>query len=133
MEIIIPSGDHWPRLSTRFPLETVPLSLTVYTPGGYHLNLCDSIIRARYRDGYQRGELMKPGKVYQAQIALPPISNLFKAEHRFRLDIANSNFPRFDVNPNTGDPVGTHTTPALNTVYVDSTRPSQIVLQLIPR
>ena len=104
-------------------------------PGGYHLNLCDSIIRARYRNGYERGEMMKPGEVYQVRIALPPISNLFKVGHRIRLDIASSNFPRFDVNPNTGEPVGkhTHTVWALNTVYVDNTRPSQIVLPVIPR
>jgi hypothetical protein len=104
-------------------------------PDGYHLNICDSIIRARYRHGYERGEAMEPGQVYQVRIELPPISNLFKSRHRIRLDIASSNFPRFDVNPNTGEPVGkhTHTVRALNTVFVDSARPSQIVVPVVPQ
>jgi putative CocE/NonD family hydrolase len=103
-------------------------------PNGYHLNLCDSIIRARYRNGFERAELMEPGQVYEVRIALPPISNLFKAGHRIRLDIASSNFPRFDVNPNTGEPMGrhTHTVKARNTVYLDRARPSQMVLPMVP-
>ena len=103
-------------------------------PDGYHLNLADTILRARYRDGFERGELMEPGRVYQVRIVLPPFSNLFAAGHRIRLDVAGSNFPRFDVNPNTGEPVGkhTHTLKARNTVYVDRSRPSQISLPIIP-
>ena len=73
-------------------------------PDGYHLNLVDSILRARYRNGFERAELMQPGEVYRVRIPLPPISNLFKTGHRIRLDIASSNFPKFDVNPNTGEP-----------------------------
>ena len=73
------------------------------------MNMVDSIIRARYREGWEREVLMTPGEVYRVQIALPPTSNLFAAGHRIRLDISSSNFPRFDVNPNTGEPVGRHT------------------------
>ena len=73
-------------------------------PEGYHLNLCDSIIRARYRSGFERAELMEPGRVSEVRITLPPTSNLFTKGHRIRLDIASSNFPRFDVNPNTASP-----------------------------
>ncbi len=31
-----------------------------------------------------------------------PTSNLFRAGHNIRLDISSSNYPHFDVNPNTG-------------------------------
>ena len=103
-------------------------------PDGYHLNLADSIIRARYRNGFERAEMMEPGKEYRVRIPLPPISNLFRAGHRIRLDIASSNFPKFDVNPNTGEPMGRHTrtVEARNTVYMDSDRPSHVVLSIIP-
>ena len=50
--------------------------------------------------------MMEPHTVYRVRVSLPPTSNLFKAGHRVRLDIASSNFPRFDVNPNTGEPMG---------------------------
>jgi putative CocE/NonD family hydrolase len=103
-------------------------------PSGYHLNLTDSIIRARYRDGFDRGVPMEPGAAYRVQIDLPPTSNLFKVGHRIRVDVASSSFPKFDVNPNTGEPVGrhTHTVKARNTVYLDRERPSQVVLPVIP-
>ncbi len=102
-------------------------------PEGYHLPLCDSILRARFRSGFDHEELMKPGQVYEIRIPLPPISNLFVKGHRIRLDIASSNFPRFDINPNTGEPLGRHThrVTAQNTVYFDRRRPSQIVLPVI--
>ena len=45
-----------------------------------------------------------------------------------------SNFPKFDVNPNTGEPEGLarRRRIAVNTVFVDSSRPSKVVLPLLP-
>ena len=76
---------------------------------------------------------MEPDTVYQLQIELPPVSNLFKKGHQIRVDISSSNFPRFDVNPNTGEPIGRHTRSrvAQNTVYPDADRPSHIVLPIV--
>jgi putative CocE/NonD family hydrolase len=103
-------------------------------PRGYDMFLCDSIIRCRYRSGFEREELMMPGQIYAIQIVLPPISNLFKAGHRIRIDISSSNFPRFDLNPNTGEPMGRHTRMlvAHNSVYFAADHPSHAVLPIIP-
>jgi putative CocE/NonD family hydrolase len=102
-------------------------------PDGYHMNLVDSILRVRYRNSWEKEELMEPGEVYQIKIALPPTSNLFQAGHRIRLDISSSNFPRLDLNPNTGEPMGRHTRTeiARNTVYVDRGKPSNLTLPVI--
>ncbi|MBX6342259.1 MAG: CocE/NonD family hydrolase, partial [Thermomicrobiaceae bacterium] len=103
-------------------------------PEGYALNLSDSILRLRYRDGRERAEPMEPGEVYRVEIPMYPTSNLFSAGHRIRLDVSSSNFPRFDVNPNTGEPLGrhTHTEVAINTVHHDREHPSHLVLPVIP-
>jgi putative CocE/NonD family hydrolase len=103
-------------------------------PAGYHLNLVDSIIRCRYRESWEREKLMEPGEIYPVEIRLPPTSNLFQVRHRIRLDISSSNFPRFDVNPNTGEPMGrhTHAVPAHNALYLGRDHPSQVVLPIIP-
>jgi putative CocE/NonD family hydrolase len=102
-------------------------------PGGVDLNVGDSIVRARYRNG-GKAELLQPGKAYEFTIEMYPTSLLFAKGHRIRLDISSSNFPRFDVNPNTGEPLndnrGTHV--AENTIYLDASRPSHIVLPVIP-
>ena len=75
-------------------------------PDGLAINLTDSIIRARYRNGWDTPELLEPGKVYEFVFELYPTSNVFKKGHRIRLDISSSNWPRFDVNPNTGGDLG---------------------------
>jgi uncharacterized protein len=103
-------------------------------PAGFDLNLEDGIIRARFRNGLSQEELMQPGEVYELTIKLYPTSNVFKQGHRIRLDISSSNFPRFDVNPNTGEPLNQHRRMlvATNTVFHDSAHSSHILLQVIP-
>ena len=75
-------------------------------PEGLAINLTDSIIRARYRDGWEQPQPLEPGRVYPFTFELYPTSNVFRAGHRIRLDVSSSNSPRFDVNPNTGGPLG---------------------------
>ncbi|HKI17657.1 MAG TPA: CocE/NonD family hydrolase C-terminal non-catalytic domain-containing protein, partial [Isosphaeraceae bacterium] len=55
--------------------------------------------------------------------------------HRLRIDVSSSNYPRFDVNPNTGDPLGEYRriVNADNTVYHDAAHTSHVVLPVIPR
>jgi putative CocE/NonD family hydrolase len=104
-------------------------------PLGFDLNVGDSIIRMRYRDSLEKAELMKPGEVYKATIHLYPTSNVFKKGHRIRVDISSSNFPRFDVNPNTGEPLQQHRRMLIanNTIYHGGERASHIVLPVIPK
>lgn len=99
-------------------------------PKGYALNLSDGIIRARYRDSWESPSPMTPGVVYRITIQLFPTSNLFKAGHRIRLDISSSNFPKFDVNPNTGEDEAkaTRTQVAINRLYLDALHASHMNL-----
>ena len=103
-------------------------------PAGVDLNIADSIVRARYRNGPGKAELLKPGQPYEFTIEMYPTSLVFARGHRIRLDISSSNFPRFDVNPNTGEPLNDNRRwqIAENTVYLDAAHPSRIVLPVIP-
>lgn len=103
-------------------------------PTGYEMNLTDGIVRARYRDRPDRQELMEPGQIYEIEVTPFPNANRFKEGHRIRVDISSSNFPRFDINPNTGEPLGKHrrTIKADNTIYHDADHPSHVVLPIIP-
>jgi len=91
-------------------------------------------MRVRYRNSWEKEELMVPGEIYPIHIKLAPTSNLFKAGHRIRIDVSSSNFPRLDVNPNTGEPVGkhTHTVIAKNTLFCNKQYPSSINLPVVP-
>ena len=103
-------------------------------PDGYELNIGDSIIRARYRDSREEPALMEPGTAYEFTITLYPTAVVFQRGHRVRLHISSSNFPRFDVNPNTGGPLGLEqiSQAAVQTVFHDADRPSHVVLPVIP-
>jgi hypothetical protein len=104
-------------------------------PAGFDMLINDSIIRCRYREGYDKEVFLSPGEVVPVTIVLPPTSNLFDRGHRIRVDISSSNWPRLDLNPNTGEPMGrhTHTVVAEQRVYSDAAHPSHIVLPVIPR
>ncbi|HTW37202.1 MAG TPA: CocE/NonD family hydrolase [Steroidobacteraceae bacterium] len=111
----------------------------VYPPGedypdGFALNVTDGILRCRYRDSWERPSPLSPGTPYAVKVEAFPTSNLFRRGHRMRLDVSSSNFPHFDVNPNTGAPEGTGLTrrTARNTVYVDAERASHVILPIIP-
>jgi len=102
-------------------------------PLGFDLNIGDSILRARYRESFDKPKLLTPGKVEPLTITLYPTSNVFKKGHRIRVDISSSNFPRFDVNPNTGGPLGAdqRVSTADNTVHHGRRYPSRLVLPVI--
>jgi putative CocE/NonD family hydrolase len=95
--------------------------------------LTDGIMRLRYAEDPAQPRLRQPGELVQIRITLFPTANLFLAGHRIRLDISSSNFPKFDVNPNTGEPEGMarRRRIAVNTVFVDAARPSRVVLPLL--
>jgi uncharacterized protein len=103
-------------------------------PGGVDLNIADSIVRARYRSGFGKAELLKPGQPYEFTIEMYPTSLVFARGHRIRLDISSSNFPRFDINPNTGEALNNNRRwqIAENTIYLDAQHASRIVLPVIP-
>jgi putative CocE/NonD family hydrolase len=103
-------------------------------PRGYAMILADGIMRLRYNEDPARPRMRKPGEVTKIQIVLAPTANLFAPGHRIRVDVSSSNFPKYDVNPNTGEPEGNSRRKrvAINTVYVDAARPSHITLPILP-
>jgi predicted acyl esterase len=104
-------------------------------PEGFAMNLQDAVVRMRYRNGRRKPELITPGEIYEIELPFHSTSNLFKAGHRIRFDVSSSNFPRIDVNPNTGGPLGfpgpVHT--ADNTIHHDADHPSHVILPVVER
>ena len=103
-------------------------------PQGFEMNVTDGVIRARYRNSPSSEELMEPGAVYEFEIRPFATANVFKRGHRIRIDISSSNYPRFDLNPNTGEPLGQHRrmVSADNTIYHNAQYPSHVVLPIVP-
>jgi putative CocE/NonD family hydrolase len=104
------------------------------SPTGYAKNLCDGIIRARYRESLSQPTLLEPNRVYAYEIDMSVTGNVFRKGHCLRVEISSSNFPRFDRNPNTGHDFGSDTEmrPAHQSVYHTRENPSHILLPVIP-
>ena len=48
-------------------------------PAGVDLNIGDSIVRARYHNGFGKAELLRPGQPYEFTIEMYPTSVVVKA------------------------------------------------------
>lgn len=103
-------------------------------PDGRAFNVQEGILRARYREGFDRTVWMEPGQVYEVRIDLQATANWFGIGHRVRLEVSSSNFPRFDRNLNTGgNNYGeTEWVVARNTVYHSRRYPSHVILPIVP-
>jgi putative CocE/NonD family hydrolase len=103
-------------------------------PDGTAYNLDETIKRARYREGYDREVFMQAGEVYALPFEPLVTSNVVKQGHRIRIEVSSSNFPRFDVNPNTGEPLGKNRRMITTDISIQhsATYPSHIVLPIAP-
>lgn len=106
------------------------------SPGGRAEILCDGILRARYRESLSDPKLLTPHRVYEFRIEVGPTANVFRRGHRIRLEVSSSNFPRFDLNPNTGGPGSARaagpTAIAVNLVHHSRIHPSHLLLPIVP-
>ena len=104
------------------------------SPSGYAMNLCDGIVRARYRQGQDQARLLTPGAVEAYEIEVGVTANVFKRGHCIRLEVSSSNFPRFDRNLNTGNDPATDSEirVARQRVLHDRVHPSHLILPVIP-
>jgi uncharacterized protein len=104
-------------------------------PDGYEALILDAPIRARFRGGRMPDQVraMTPNAPEKLEIDLWPTALTFEKGHRIAVHITSSNSPRFEVNPNTGEGPGGKAKPrvAVNTVYMDETRPSALVLPVV--
>jgi putative CocE/NonD family hydrolase len=103
-------------------------------PNGFCQRLCDSAIRARYREGPEKSILMEPGTAYEFELDMWNTSQVFKKGHRIRLEVSSSSFPKYERNLNTGEDIGTGTRMivAENTIWHDAKHPSRLILPVIP-
>jgi predicted acyl esterase len=104
--------------------------LDIY-PDGRAMLVADGILRARFRNGFDHEELLTPGEPVPLTIDLWQTAITFGPGHRIGVDVSSSNYPRFDANPNTGEPIHfhTHEVVARNRVYLDSSHPSRLRLR----
>ena len=88
----------------------------------------------RYRNGYDKPLVwMENGKVYKVTLQPLTTSNYFPAGHKLRIEVASSNFPRFDRNLNTGGHNYDETKPVVahNVVHHSAQYPSSLTITTV--
>ena len=103
---------------------------------GISHNICDTIVRMRWRGGWRRGDpavLLEPGEVNELRIDLGGTANMFLEGHRVRVHITSSAFPYWERNMNTGNPVGEDAkgVVAEQQVYHSAEHPSCLLLPML--
>lgn len=123
--------------SSTAPDTDFTVTLVDVHPSGCSINLCDGIVRARYRDSMIDPQPLVPGEAYRYEVQVGSTSNLFRRGHRIGVLVSSSNFPTYDRNANTGsdpgDVVQDELTVATQTIFHDSRRVSLVRLPVIPR
>ena len=99
-------------------------------PDGRSMLVTDGIQKAKFRESCLKAKPLEEGEVYELDVDLWSTSLVFNRGHRVRVTVSSSNYPRFDPNPNTGQPwtPDCDTRVATNRLYVSRQRPSQIIL-----
>jgi putative CocE/NonD family hydrolase len=102
-------------------------------PDGRAYNVCDGILRARYRDSLEQPSPIEPGVAYPYILDLGPTSMLFRRGHCLRLTVSSSNFPAYARNLNTGDFHADEVEPrtATQTILHDADHPSVLTLPIV--
>jgi uncharacterized protein len=101
---------------------------------GRPLLVSDGIQRLRYRLSLEKPVFVKRNTAYQINIDAGVTSYVFAAGHRIRLEVSSSNFPRFDRNLNSAQPISDEIkiVKAKQTIYHDKSYPSALILPVIP-
>lgn len=99
-------------------------------PDGKAYPMAEGMLRARFRQGLDKPAKLTPNQDYQFVVDLVGTAVVFQPGHKIRIDVTSSNFPQFDRNLNTGEPLTSAAKPriARQTLHHDS----HIVLPVVP-
>jgi predicted acyl esterase len=98
------TGDivlHLEIISDRTDTDFAVFLVDVY-PDGSKMLITEGIMRARFREGFDQEVPLTPGEPYLLTIQFSPTSMIFNTGHKIGLYISSSNYPGFEINPNTG-------------------------------
>ena len=109
------------------------VKLVDVAPDGTAYIIDDTILRARFREGYDKEVFMEKGRTYKLDFTPMTTANDFMPGHRIRVEITSSNFPKFVRNLNTGgrNEFESEGKVAINQVKHTRSTPSYIVLPVI--
>lgn len=107
--------------------------LDIY-PDGRQISMLDGVTRLKFHDGFDQARPVEPGTVVPLEIDLWSISLIFNRGHRIGVQLTSSNYPRYEVNPNTGADYPVADVPmsvANNSIHFGPEMPSALILPVV--
>jgi putative CocE/NonD family hydrolase len=127
------TADLW--VSSSAPDTDFVVRLIDVHPDDYMHNLCDGVLRARYRQSLKEPSWMRNDQIYELKVDLWSMAHVFKLGHRIAVQVTSSSFPRWDRNWNTTEDIGSATAGQIahQKIWHDSNHPSCILLPALAR
>ena len=130
------TGKVWAELhvSSDVPDTTFMAKLIDVYPDGYQALVRDSAIMARCWQGPGRPAPIEKGRTYRLMMDMWSTAIVFNAGHRIAVHITGSNSPKYEVHPNSYEPVYSydHSPVARNALHLSADRPSCVILPCVP-
>jgi len=102
---------------------------------GYQLMIADDVLRARFRNGFEKPEPLTSGAIVKYEIDLNSRSHCFKKGHRIMVQVQSTWFPLIGRNPQTFVNIPTATESdyraAEQRIYRTGSYPSHILLPVV--
>ena len=120
--------------SDRVDTDVSAALLDIY-PDGRMINICDGYLMARYRNGFDNEELMEPGEIYRIGFDLNYTAYALVKGHKLGIALSSANWPKFAINPGTGEPPhqATDTFRIENTVHFRGETHSRLILPVMEK
>lgn len=118
------------RLDTDFAVRLC----SVY-PDGSSVILTQGIRRMRFRNSYEKEELMTKNSIYLVEIEIEPLCIELPADNELRIIVSSSDYPMFDINLNNGGELYKpgDTLIATNLVYRSAVHASKVLIPYVDR
>jgi len=119
--------------STDVPDTTFMAKLIDVYPDGYEALVLDSAIMARYWNGFDDPAPLESGEIYTLTVDLWSTALVFDEGHRIAVHVTSSNAPRYEVHPNSYEPVDSFDdAPVANhTIHTGGEHASRLVLPVV--
>ena len=113
-------------------------AMSVFQPGGYQMLLRAEPMPARFRNGFEKAEPLKPNTTTKLEYTMPGIAHTFKKGHRIMVQIQSTWFPLVARNPQkfmTNYKLGTQADfqKATQRVYFGGKNASAIILPVVKK
>lgn len=120
-------------ISTDVPDTMFEVKILDIYPDGYEAIVREGAMMTRFWQGLNQPARLEKDKIYKLDMDLWSTAYVFNAGHRIAIHVASSDSPKYEIHPNSYEPVNafTNSPTAHNTVHLSKDHASCVILPVI--